>query len=127
MVFNTHVPVPMRSMFATPNIALLNIMACRVYRNTKFGLFREEELSTANMNKAETESKLPPFPVFAHRSAITTTDSTDSPYTASSRTTRGIGAISVVNMPEPAGSKLGQIKEYSTSTLGGVEPSFEEK
>ena len=124
MVFNTRVPVPMRSMFATPNIALLNIMACRVYRNTKFGVFREEEISTSNMNKADAESKLPPFPVFAHRTDLTTTDSHDSPYTVSSRTTRGMGVVSVVNIPEP---KLGQIKEYSSSTLEDVESPTKEK
>ncbi|KAH9476052.1 hypothetical protein JR316_0011622 [Psilocybe cubensis] len=26
-------------------------MACRVYRNTRFGLFREDEISTTNMSR----------------------------------------------------------------------------
>ena len=46
MVFDTSVPVPMRSMCATPNIVLVNIMACQVYRRTPAGLFRETEIST---------------------------------------------------------------------------------
>ncbi|KAF9482245.1 hypothetical protein BDN70DRAFT_853708 [Pholiota conissans] len=46
MAFDTSVPVPMRSMCATPNIVLVNIMACRVYRRTKAGVFRELEIST---------------------------------------------------------------------------------
>lgn len=27
-------------MFTVPNVTLMNIMACRVFRNTKFGIFR---------------------------------------------------------------------------------------
>ncbi|KAF9471347.1 hypothetical protein BDN70DRAFT_888251 [Pholiota conissans] len=49
MVFDTSVPVPMRSMCATPNIVLTNIMACRVYRNTRRGFIRESEISTTSM------------------------------------------------------------------------------
>ncbi|KAF8199025.1 hypothetical protein BJ912DRAFT_845137, partial [Pholiota molesta] len=51
MLFSTHIPIPMRSMFATPSLVLTNIMACRVYRNTKFGLVRESEISTSNMEE----------------------------------------------------------------------------
>jgi len=35
------VPMVYRTMFPIPNLVLMNIMACRVYRNTKFGIFRE--------------------------------------------------------------------------------------
>lgn len=103
----------MRSMFATPNIALLNIMACRVYRNTKFGLFREEEISTSNMQKA-IESKLPPFPVFAHRSEITTTNSSSGIDLGSARTFANSGTA------ENEKQKVTEVKRYSSS-LGDAE------
>lgn len=51
MAFDTSVPVPMRSMCATPNIVLVNIMACRVYRRTKAGIFRELQISSAGKNR----------------------------------------------------------------------------
>jgi hypothetical protein len=35
------IPGVYRSAIAIPNIMLINVMACRVYRNTKFGIFRE--------------------------------------------------------------------------------------
>lgn len=47
MAFDQSVPVPLRSMCATPNIVLVNIMACRVYRRTKAGVFRELDASSA--------------------------------------------------------------------------------
>ncbi|KAH9476051.1 hypothetical protein JR316_0011621 [Psilocybe cubensis] len=53
------VPVPLSTVFATPTLMLTNIMACRVYRNTRFGLFREDEISTANMSRD--------IPVFVHQ------------------------------------------------------------
>ncbi|KAF8198097.1 hypothetical protein BJ912DRAFT_845793 [Pholiota molesta] len=46
IAFNTSVPVPMRSMFVLPNLVLVNIMACRVFRRTKTSIFREVEIST---------------------------------------------------------------------------------
>ncbi|KJA14649.1 hypothetical protein HYPSUDRAFT_150082 [Hypholoma sublateritium FD-334 SS-4] len=49
MVFDTSVPIPLRSMCATPNIVITSIMACRVYRRTRAGFFRESELSTTTM------------------------------------------------------------------------------
>ncbi|KAF9041330.1 hypothetical protein BJ165DRAFT_1406291 [Panaeolus papilionaceus] len=36
----------LRTMLTVPNITLMNIMACRVFRKTKFGLFRETSIST---------------------------------------------------------------------------------
>lgn len=44
-------PVPLSTVFATPTLLLTNIMACRVYRNTRFGLFRADDISTANMTR----------------------------------------------------------------------------
>ncbi|KAF9043104.1 hypothetical protein BJ165DRAFT_1529223 [Panaeolus papilionaceus] len=37
------VPPVFRSMFTVSNVMLMNIMACRVYRNTKFGLFGDDD------------------------------------------------------------------------------------
>jgi hypothetical protein len=71
MVFDTSVPIPMRSMCATPNIVLTNIMACRVYRRTKAGLFRESEISTTNMSA---KNRLP-VAVYTSR-----TKASDTPY-----------------------------------------------
>ena len=50
MVFDTSVPIPLRSMCATPNLVLTNIMACRVYRRTRAGIFREVEVSTTALS-----------------------------------------------------------------------------
>ena len=35
------IPAVYRSAIGIPDIMLINVMACRVYRNTKFGIFRE--------------------------------------------------------------------------------------
>ena len=35
------IPIVYRSAIGIPNIMLINVMACRVYRNTKFGIFKE--------------------------------------------------------------------------------------
>ncbi|PPQ70819.1 hypothetical protein CVT24_001036 [Panaeolus cyanescens] len=49
MLYIYTVPITYRTMFTVPNIALMNIMACRVFRNTKFGVFRETSISTSRM------------------------------------------------------------------------------
>ncbi len=51
MAFDQSVPVPLRSMCATPNIVLVNIMACRVYRRTKAGVFRQLGVSSVGMSR----------------------------------------------------------------------------
>jgi len=35
-----------RTMFTIPNLVLINIMACRVYRKIKFGSFKGSQIST---------------------------------------------------------------------------------
>ena len=35
------IPAVYRSAIGIPDIMLVNVMACRVFRNTKFGIFRE--------------------------------------------------------------------------------------
>jgi len=49
MLYITTVPITYRTMFTVPNIALMNIMACRVFRNTKFGFIRETTISTSKI------------------------------------------------------------------------------
>ena len=51
MAFDQSVPDPLRSMCATPNIVLVNIMACRVYRRTKAGVFRQLGVSSVAMSR----------------------------------------------------------------------------
>ncbi|KJA25595.1 hypothetical protein HYPSUDRAFT_134612 [Hypholoma sublateritium FD-334 SS-4] len=46
IAFDTSVPPEMRSIFSQPNIVLTNIMACRVYRRIRRGIFREAAVST---------------------------------------------------------------------------------
>ncbi|KAF9044940.1 hypothetical protein BJ165DRAFT_1404214 [Panaeolus papilionaceus] len=47
MFFIDSVPPIYRLMFSIPNVALMNIMACRVFRNTKFGLTQDNLISTS--------------------------------------------------------------------------------
>ncbi|KAF9045140.1 hypothetical protein BJ165DRAFT_1475549 [Panaeolus papilionaceus] len=51
MFYINVVPPTYRSMFTVPNVALMNIMACRVFRKTKFGVFREVTISTSHSTK----------------------------------------------------------------------------
>lgn len=57
MLYISAVPVAYRTMFTVPNIVLMNIMACRVFRNTKFGHFRESEISTNGMSTLGIDNK----------------------------------------------------------------------
>ncbi len=45
MLFNQDIPVILRSVGAAVNVVVTNIMACRVYRRTKFAHIRENEFS----------------------------------------------------------------------------------
>ncbi|KAG5652370.1 hypothetical protein H0H81_005232 [Sphagnurus paluster] len=62
----THaVPIAYRLMFTIFNVVLANIMACRVYRHTKFGDSSEKTISTrwlsAQMNRFDPENGLVPI------------------------------------------------------------------
>ena len=74
MAFDQSVPVPMRTMFATLNIVLVNIMACRVYRRTKTGLLRETEISTSHIMGNSDTSKNRPAMISVHTNRTRTTD-----------------------------------------------------
>ncbi|KJA13277.1 hypothetical protein HYPSUDRAFT_174115 [Hypholoma sublateritium FD-334 SS-4] len=45
------IPIPLKYLPIDPYIAIVNIMACRVYRRTKLGLIRESEISTTAIDK----------------------------------------------------------------------------
>jgi hypothetical protein len=46
MLFYTSEPDVIRTSIGVPNVSLTNIMACRVFRNTILGPWREREIST---------------------------------------------------------------------------------
>jgi len=49
MVFVDAIPLAYRTMFSIPNVVLMTMMAGRVFRNTKFGHFKESSISTSNI------------------------------------------------------------------------------
>lgn len=53
MLYVPSVPVTYQTMFTVPNIVLMNIMACRVFRNTKFGLFRHGITTGSNLRSRD--------------------------------------------------------------------------
>ncbi|KAF8199057.1 hypothetical protein BJ912DRAFT_950735, partial [Pholiota molesta] len=65
MVFDTSVPIPLRSMGAMSNVVVTNIMASRVFRRTKFGQLMKEG-NSATKFQGNDDGQLPSFPVFAH-------------------------------------------------------------
>lgn len=48
MVF-VPVPIVYRVIWSFPNVMMMNVMACRVYRNTKLGLYKGSPTSTSNI------------------------------------------------------------------------------
>ncbi|KAF8154858.1 hypothetical protein B0H34DRAFT_718261 [Crassisporium funariophilum] len=59
MLYISSVPITYRTMFTVPNITLMNIMACRVFRNTKFGVFRETMISSSKMMSRDDRTTAP--------------------------------------------------------------------
>ena len=51
MLFNQSVPIILRTVFWVPNVLMVNIMACRVFRNTIFGRFRQTEIASSLISK----------------------------------------------------------------------------
>lgn len=60
MILSPSLPPMYRAMFAIPNLAVLNSMACRVYRRIRFGLIQEVPMSTCHRS-AGGISTLPGF------------------------------------------------------------------
>ncbi|KAF8808739.1 hypothetical protein BYT27DRAFT_7096258 [Phlegmacium glaucopus] len=53
MLYNHSIPGILRTITTIPNVALMNIMACQVFRNTIFGTFREKQISTTTLSRVE--------------------------------------------------------------------------
>lgn len=49
---------PLRILFVAPNMAMMNIMACRVFRNTKLGLPVENVIPTNVIQASEDSARL---------------------------------------------------------------------
>ncbi|KAF9471757.1 hypothetical protein BDN70DRAFT_887762 [Pholiota conissans] len=119
MVFDTSVPIPMRSMCATPNIVITNIMACRVYRNTRFGLIREKEVATTTMKGLPKAKPFPLFPLFAHTKATTDGGFTGMTYDVPlSDITTKLGVASSTNAASTTDDRMMELKRDS---LGDIE------
>ncbi|TFK41527.1 hypothetical protein BDQ12DRAFT_764937 [Crucibulum laeve] len=50
LFFSTHLPTQMRTVFSAFTITITNIMACRVFRNVKLGLYRKQGGSFQSLN-----------------------------------------------------------------------------
>jgi len=47
MFFDQSIPDSLRTVFTVPNVAVMNIMTCRVFRKMIFGTFRESQISAS--------------------------------------------------------------------------------
>ncbi|KAG2004260.1 hypothetical protein CC2G_002832 [Coprinopsis cinerea AmutBmut pab1-1] len=47
MIYMSSLPATYRTIFSAPNIMLINVMACRVFRHTKFAAFRESTFTNS--------------------------------------------------------------------------------
>jgi len=56
MFYTPKVPLAYSNLLGVPEIALMNIMACLVYRNVRFGIFREAALGRNNNNNNNNNS-----------------------------------------------------------------------
>ena len=52
IILMTRAPQPVNMLGFSPYVVLVNIMACRVYRNTRIGMIRESEISTSAIDRA---------------------------------------------------------------------------
>ncbi|KAF8154825.1 hypothetical protein B0H34DRAFT_538909 [Crassisporium funariophilum] len=93
------VPSVYRSIFGVPNIMLMNVLACRVYRNTKFGVFKEEV--TLNTEILAVDRGAPSIPIaFGHSIGLTM---------------RSLGNVSAVDNEEVKRENSGRADELETS------------
>jgi hypothetical protein len=63
MLYNRSVPTILRTVFWLPNVIMVNMMACRVFRNTIFGKFRESEIATSIISR-ELRAEVVPLPLW---------------------------------------------------------------
>ena len=113
LLLDKKVPEPYQSVLNTPNVVLINIMACRVFRKTKLGLFREEELSTSNMMTNGIE----PIPVFfmPSRSGVVS-----EPMADNSSNMRGLSHVGDTKSNEEMEENLETSLQDQNQQAGGV-------
>ena len=63
MVFNQSLPTNIRALLWVPNAVLMNIMACRVFRNTILGTINEAGSCSANFTSTEQRTEVIPLPL----------------------------------------------------------------
>ena len=56
LVYTPTVPIPLRSIGIYPYLAIVNIMACRVFTRTRAGLIRESQISTSVVGEGKAMS-----------------------------------------------------------------------
>ncbi|KJA19548.1 hypothetical protein HYPSUDRAFT_189757 [Hypholoma sublateritium FD-334 SS-4] len=52
LIFTHGIPPFLKLSWLSPNVVVVNIMACRVYRRTRMGVMRESEISTSAIERA---------------------------------------------------------------------------
>ncbi|KJA22770.1 hypothetical protein HYPSUDRAFT_185831 [Hypholoma sublateritium FD-334 SS-4] len=52
LTLTSGIPPFLQSSWLSPNVVIINIMACRVYRRTRMGMIRESEISTSAIGRA---------------------------------------------------------------------------
>jgi len=85
MLFNRSVPTILRTVFWLPNVILVNIMACRVFRNTIFGNFREAEIATSIISR-ELRAEVIPLPLWERESVRITKQAGEESFDADGKT-----------------------------------------
>lgn len=61
-LFNRSIPDILRTVFAVPNVILMNIMACRAFRNTILEIYREGQVSI-NLISRDLGTEVVPLPI----------------------------------------------------------------
>lgn len=71
MTFVPGIPVMYRTIFLVPSVGLTNIMACRVFRNTKLGHHAEVDTDGGSTMFRHIKNSIPVFNVHAGRGGST--------------------------------------------------------
>lgn len=79
MVLNIDsIPLAYRAVAGVPNAALMNVMACRVYRNTRLGFYREDTMQTLDIITATSPPAFVESPYSVKRSSMSHLELADS-------------------------------------------------
>lgn len=100
MSYINALPIAYRTILAYPAVALMNVMACRIYRNTKLHRYNEEASTTYS------PSGVPSQLVFAPSGALST---------STSNVERGIHVLSLVS--QPSAEKFDRQRPWSSSIV----------